>query len=66
MMPSDPNALHSWAGEYVLGQLSPEDRAELERELPRNAPLRRAVGYWQTQLLPMSDTVAPLEPDPHL
>jgi anti-sigma-K factor RskA len=43
----DPDELTALAGEYVLGTLSAEERAELERELRTNATLRRAVHDWQ-------------------
>jgi anti-sigma-K factor RskA len=50
------------AAEYVLGLASPEDRARVERELPNDIALRRAVYYWQDRLLALTRLPAPLEP----
>jgi anti-sigma-K factor RskA len=55
----DPDELDALAGEFVLGVLSEDRHAAVERELPRNEALRRAVYAWQDRML----AVAPL-PDP--
>jgi anti-sigma-K factor RskA len=58
-MARDP---HDLAGEYVLGTLSRAERQQVDAELPRNATLRAAVGYWEQRLLPLSSMVQPVAP----
>lgn len=54
------------ASEYVLGTLSAEDRADVQRRLPTDPELRAAVDAWERRLLDLTDLVDPLQPSPHL
>ena len=63
MTDEDRNVL---AAEYVLGLTSPEERAQVERDLDRDFELRRAVYYWQDRLFPMTRLPDPSDPSPAL
>lgn len=54
------------AGEYVLGTLSPEDQASVERLLADDPLLQAEVGRWQDRLVPLLDRIAPVDPPPEL
>jgi anti-sigma-K factor RskA len=52
------------AGEYVLGTLSPERRAEVQQRMAQDPALRRAIQGWEARLLAMTDVAEPEEPAP--
>jgi anti-sigma-K factor RskA len=64
--PSDEEERRVLAGEHVLGLLTPEESAWVERERARDARLDQAVQDWQERLLPLDRAVPPAEPDPGL
>lgn len=64
---SDPSdALHTLAGEYVLGVLDETGRHDVVQRLPHDADLRAAVTYWEDRLLPLTALALPQEPSPDL
>jgi len=52
------------AGEYVLGTLSAEERAQFERELAADAEARAAVRAWEARLYPLASAVPDVAPPP--
>ncbi|WP_455827263.1 anti-sigma factor [Pseudomonas graminis] len=58
--------LDELAGEYVLGTLPLEQRAEVEQRLLHDVPLRAAVDAWEQRLLPLTALAEPLPPSPGL
>ncbi|MFM2087923.1 MAG: hypothetical protein RLZZ237_2792 [Pseudomonadota bacterium] len=58
--------LQRLAGEYVLGTLSLDERAEVEQRLPREPALREAVDAWEQRLLPLTTLAPPQEPSSQL
>jgi anti-sigma-K factor RskA len=54
------------AAEYVLGTLRGPARRRFEALLPSHPLLREALAAWQARLLPLTQTVAPVEPSPAL
>lgn len=54
------------AGEHVLGLLSAEEVAWVERARRRDALLDQAITDWQERLQPLDLAVTPLEPEPAL
>lgn len=54
----DREELWALAGEYVLGVLTAEEAAEIERLMEGNEELRSAVAYWEERLLGLT-TIAP-------
>ncbi len=52
------------AGEYVLGTLSAEERADFERELRSNQALASEVAAWERRVSPLASAVPPVEPPP--
>jgi anti-sigma-K factor RskA len=50
------------ASEYVLGTLRGPARRRFERLLTAHPGLRAAVAQWQERLLPLAQTVEPVEP----
>lgn len=50
------------AGEYVLGTLTPEERAAFERDLGASLELRALVADWQHRLHPIGGAIAPVDP----
>ncbi len=54
--------LHALAGEYVLGTLSATQRADVERRLPDDAPLRAAVDAWEERLHPLVALAPAVQP----
>lgn len=64
-MPNDHESdLHTEAGEYVLGTLTPQQRHHVEQRLPREPALQDAVDAWEARLLPLTALVAPVQPSP--
>lgn len=59
---SDRNELEMLAGEYVLGVLSPSDKAAFELEMLRNLDLVAAVAFWNNHLLDVAPVPRPVEP----
>lgn len=66
MIPSEPDDRDTLAGEYVLGLLSPEAVAEVERALAEDPDLARRVADWEERLLPAAATLRPEVIDPAL
>jgi anti-sigma-K factor RskA len=62
----DRDELWGWAGEYVLGVLTPEQAEAIERQMATNPELQAAVRYWEQRLLGMTALVEPLAPSPDL
>ncbi|MBE8593261.1 anti-sigma factor [Pseudomonas sp. MAFF 301449] len=60
------NPLDELAGEYVLGTLPAEQRAEVEQRLPHDAQLRAAVDAWEQRLLPLTALAEPVLPSAQL
>ncbi|MCS3469439.1 anti-sigma-K factor RskA [Pseudomonas sp. JUb42] len=58
--------IHSLAGEYVLGTLSPRQRREVEQRLSREPQLQAAVDAWEARLLPLTALAAPVTPPANL
>jgi anti-sigma-K factor RskA len=58
--------IHALAGEYVLGTLGAEQRAEVQRRLEREADLRKAVDDWEIRLLALTDLAKPIVPSASL
>ena len=58
----DPDELTALAVEYVLGVLTPVDKAVFEQELKGNFDLAAAVAFWQDRLLEVAPPPAPVEP----
>ncbi len=63
---ADAEERDALAGEYVLGLLTRNERAEFERELPRNRALAIAVRDWEERLWPVSTVAAPVRVSPAL
>ncbi|WP_407315340.1 anti-sigma factor domain-containing protein [Pseudomonas sp. nanlin1] len=58
--------LNELAGEYVLGTLSADQRAQVQQRLAHEPELAAAVQAWEAHLLPLTAMVEPLEPSAHL
>jgi hypothetical protein len=54
------------AAEYVLGSLSPAERAEVEARRGSDAAVAAAIEAWQVRLGPLSEQAPGLEPPSHL
>jgi anti-sigma-K factor RskA len=54
------------AGEYVLGVLTAEEAAEVDRRMVSETDLRAAIRYWENRLLGMTSLVDPIAPTPDL
>lgn len=54
------------AGKYVLGLLSKQDAADIERRIDTDATLRSIVAQWQDRLADLDDTIEPIEPSSDL
>ena len=52
------------AGEYVLGTLDPNERAQAERLIATDAAFATRVRYWEGRLTALSDAVEPVEEHP--
>lgn len=66
MNPAGPDDIHDLAAEYVLGVLSAEEAAALERRMARDGALRAAVAEWEERLSGLTRSVAPVAPRPDL
>ncbi|CAA9389292.1 hypothetical protein AVDCRST_MAG94-5313 [uncultured Leptolyngbya sp.] len=62
----DRDELWGLAGEYVLGVLTTEEAAEIERLMATNEELRAAVDYWEDRLLGMTAMIEPVAPSSEL
>jgi anti-sigma-K factor RskA len=60
--PDSPEELQALAGEYVLGTLDPEERAEAERLLASDPDFAGAVTAWEHRLDPLNAAIAPVAP----
>jgi anti-sigma-K factor RskA len=54
------------AAEYVLGSLSPAERAQVEARRSSEAALGAAIEAWQVRLGPLNEQVPGVEPPPEL
>lgn len=54
----------AWAGEYVLGTLSADERRRLESSLPSDPELAAAVRYWEETLIGLTSAIPPVAPPP--
>lgn len=54
--------IDSLAGEYVLGTLDAQQRAQVQKRLEREADLRKAVDDWEIRLLSLTDLAEPVTP----
>lgn len=61
-----PELADRLAAEYVLGTLRGPARRRFQALLGAHPALRSAVQRWETQLAPLSDSVAPVVPPAHL
>jgi len=61
-----PDLADRLAAEYVAGGLRGGARRRFEALLPSHPLLRDALAAWQARLLPLTQTVAPVEPPPAL
>jgi anti-sigma-K factor RskA len=64
--PDDPEELQALAGEYVLGTLDPEERAEAERLRVSDPDFASAVTAWEHRLDPLNAATAPVNPSESL
>jgi anti-sigma-K factor RskA len=62
--PENPELIDRLAAEYVLGTLTGAARRRFERWREASAAVDARCGYWETRLLPLLGTVAPLAPSP--
>lgn len=63
---SDDDELQRLAGEYVLGTLPLDERAEVEQRMLREAVLREAIDAWEQRLLPLTALAPPQQPSSQL
>ena len=54
------------AGEYVLGTLNAQQRAEVQQRLLHDAALRKAIDGWRSRLLTLTEMAEPATPPPRL
>ena len=54
------------AAEFVLGSLSPAERADVDARRKTDAPLAAAIVAWERRLGPLSDAVPGVEPPSYL
>ena len=59
---AEPDEHELIAAEYALGSLPPEERAEVSARRLSDPKLDRAILAWETQLAPLIETIAPIEP----
>ena len=63
---SDPEARELAAGEYVLGTLDRDQRAEVEALLAVSTDLQRSVDAWREHLQIFNQQLEPVTPPGHL
>jgi anti-sigma-K factor RskA len=51
-----------FAGEYVLGVLDADERAEAERRIAAEPAFARAVNWWETHLIPLAAEIGAVQP----
>lgn len=56
------DAVRALAAEYVLGTLRGRARARFEERLAIDPGLARAVRWWEAELTPLAERVAPVDP----
>lgn len=56
------DAVRALAAEYVLGTLRGRARARFEERLAIDSDLARAVRWWEAELTPLAERVAPVDP----
>jgi anti-sigma-K factor RskA len=61
-LPQDPDELEALAGEYVLGLLEPQARAQIEQAAEANPVLAAAIAGWSARLEPLAGLAPPSEP----
>jgi len=66
MRQDDAEERNAAAGEYVLGTLSDKNREVFEREMQQDRILLADVYFWQDKLVPLTDRVPLVEPNPEL
>lgn len=66
MSDAEHDQLQALAGEYVLGTLSAQARAQVQARMDREPALRAAVRDWEERLLPLASLAEPVQPDPSL
>lgn len=54
------------AAEYVLGTLSGAARRQFEHQLSHDRQLQELVAAWSMRLLPLAESISPVEPPAHL
>ncbi|NJM44368.1 MAG: hypothetical protein HC858_11050 [Brachymonas sp.] len=59
---SDPALIDQLAAEYVLGTLAGGARRRLERLMTERADVRLAVANWERRLMPLANSVRPVNP----
>ena len=59
-------AVDTTAAEYVLGTLSAEERAAVDKAMTGDAALCARVAFWQEQFQGMADMLEPVAPAPHV
>ena len=65
-MMAGQDELDAVAGEYVLGTLSSEERAAVERRLLDHPALASAIDDWHERLTPLAAGLAPVTPRPEV
>jgi anti-sigma-K factor RskA len=60
--PDDPEGEDLAAGEYVLGVLDADARAEVEARMIAEPRFARDVEYWELRLYPLTDSIQSVEP----
>ena len=63
---SRPELADALAAEYVCGALRGAARRRFETLLPAHANLRSATHAWQARLMPLTASLAPVEPSPEV
>jgi anti-sigma-K factor RskA len=65
-MMAEEDELDALAGEYVLGTLSGDERAAVERRMLDHPDLAGAVDAWHERLMPLAAGLAPVTPRPEV
>jgi anti-sigma-K factor RskA len=61
-MPGAPHPRDHEAAEYVLGTLTPEERANFARGMASDPTLAAAARFWEERLAGLGEEVSPVEP----